>query len=216
MGNNIHLAIIEDNHDYSNELKAFFEGQDEFASVITIESLELFMDVSIAQPLDIILVDYQLPGLDGISGIPLLKKMFPKADVVILTIYADSEVVFKGLCSGAVGYLLKDEDIMELKKQLLQIRSGGSFMSAAIARKVFNHFGRNIQEMDNALTPREWEVVECLAEGLLYKEIAAKLSISFHTVQEFIKRIYRKLEVNDKVQLIKKIRSNRPFFGDKW
>jgi DNA-binding NarL/FixJ family response regulator len=122
----------------------------------------------------------------------------------MLTAYEDSERIFKALCAGAVSYLTKRADLPTIREAILTVNKGGSYMSPGIARKVVNHFTPKKVVKTDTLTPRQEQVVEGLVDGLSYKMIADKYLISVETVRDHIKKIYKKLQVNSKAEVIRK------------
>jgi DNA-binding NarL/FixJ family response regulator len=154
----------------------------------------------------LILSDIGLPGRSGIEGLPLIKAQLPEAQVVMLSVYTEAERVYQALCAGAVGYLLKDTPLAQLKEHLLQVAAGGSPMSPGVARHVVQAFQRLAQRPaptpSEPLTPRELEIVRGIEDGLSYKLIAARLHISLDTVRNHIRNVYRKLQVNSKGELL--------------
>ncbi len=205
------LALIEDEAPIREGLSEYFGGQPEFACVLTAASIEEFLArlPTVAVPPELILCDIGLPGLSGIEGLPLIKARLPAAEVLMLSVYADAKRVFDALCAGAVGYLLKNTPLGQLKEHLLQVAAGGSPMSPAVARHVIASF-RAVQTPAPApatasgekLTPRELEIVRGIEDGLNYKLIAERLFISPETVRNHIRHVYRKLEVNSKGELL--------------
>jgi DNA-binding NarL/FixJ family response regulator len=198
----IHIAIIEDDVLVRNNLAVFFGQQKDFACDIVAESVTDFFDKagSVSQ-LDIILSDIGLPEINGIDAIPLLKKKYANASVVMLSVYIDSDRIFKALCAGAVGYLQKDTPLEEIYESLKVILKGGSVMSPAIARKVVEYFAPK-RTYNEPLTAKEQQVITAMVDGLSYKMIADRLGISLETVRQHIKNIYRKLQVNSKAEVI--------------
>jgi DNA-binding NarL/FixJ family response regulator len=146
---------------------------------------------------DIVLLDVGLPGMSGLDGIGLLKERAPAAQVVILTVFDDDEKIYRAICAGASGYLLKGAGMDELAAALGQIMRGGAPMTPRVARRVLEMFSRLAprETAAPALSPRERQVVEGMAEGLTNKEIAAKLGLSTHTTDGYTRSIYEKLHV---------------------
>ena len=198
------LAIVEDIADIRNNLADYFNGQDEIASVMAVDSMEAFfesLDESCIP--DVVLSDIGLPGMNGIDGIKKIKEGYPDTDIIMLSVFNNSERIFKSICAGATGYALKDTPLPELKKAILDVRAGGSYMTPSIARKVMEHFMPK-KSADELLTPKERQIVIAMTEGLSYKLIANRLSISIDGVRFHIKNIYRKLQVNSKAEVIGK------------
>jgi DNA-binding NarL/FixJ family response regulator len=153
---------------------------------------------------DVVLMDIRLPGMSGIECVVKLKEKFPQMDVLILTMYEESDLIFESLRAGATGYLLKNMPPAELVAAVVQARMGGSPLSMRIARKIVGHF-REIKKSDSekeTLTRRENEILSLLAKGALYKEIADQLQISINTVRVHIQNVYEKLHVHSRSQAI--------------
>lgn len=152
------------------------------------------------------MVDINLPGISGVECIRRLKPIMPETQFVILTVYEDANHIFSALAAGATGYLLKRARREELIAALKDVHAGGSPMSSNIARQVVKSFyqGRPLAHCPADLSAREREVLELLASGYLYKEIAEALGISVPTVNTYIRRIYEKLHVRSRAQAVAK------------
>ncbi|MDO7851981.1 response regulator transcription factor [Hymenobacter convexus] len=207
------LAIIEDQAAIRDTLHEYLCAQPEFRCVLMAESVEAFLrDLpTAAVPPQLILSDIGLPGLTGIEGIPLIQAQLPGAQVLILSVYADAERVFEALRAGAVGYLLKNTPLAQLKENLLQVAAGGSPMSPGVARFVVQAFRHQPVApaafpletlLPEPLTARELEVVRGIEDGLSYQLIADRHFISLDTVRSHIRNVYRKLQVNSKAELM--------------
>ncbi|MBO2007759.1 response regulator transcription factor [Hymenobacter negativus] len=209
------LAIIEDQVSIRETLHEYLSAQPEFRCVLVVDSVEAFLEQlpTAAVPPQLILSDIGLPGLSGISGLPLIKQQLPQAQVLMLSVFADAERVFEALRAGAVGYLLKNTPLAQLKEHLLQVAAGGSPMSPSVARYVVQAFAQipvplppNIPLDDllpaEALTARELEIVRGIEDGLSYKLIAERHFISIDTVRNHIRAVYRKLQINSKSELM--------------
>jgi DNA-binding NarL/FixJ family response regulator len=155
---------------------------------------------------DVVLMDIDMPGLNGIEATALIKNHFPAINVLILTAYDDSVKVFAALQSGATGYLLKKTPPVKILEAITEVSNGGAPMNATIARKVLEFFSvkKNIATNEYDLSPREKEVLGCLVKGDSYKMIAANCFISMGTVQSHITNIYKKLQVNSKSEAVAK------------
>jgi len=153
---------------------------------------------------DVVLMDIRLPGMSGIECLAKLKEKLPQVDVLMLTTYEESDLIFESLRAGATGYLLKNMPPAELVNAVIQARTGGSPLSMRIARKIVRHFqGIKKPESDTeSLTKREQEILSLLAKGFLYKEIADQLQISINTVRIHIQNVYEKLHVHSRSQAI--------------
>jgi len=156
---------------------------------------------------DIVIMDIQLPGMSGIECTRQLKAKLPSVQVLMLTVFEDSDLVFKALAAGASGYLLKRSSRTEIIEAMEQVRDGGAPMTGEIARKVVESFRRPSAARHPAtqqLTPSEEQVLGLLAKGYATKEIADKLSVSLHTVRFHLKNIYGKLHVRSRTEALLK------------
>jgi len=150
---------------------------------------------------DVILLDVQLPGMDGITALSHLKGMAPGAQVVILTVFDDADKIFRAVCAGASGYILKSSSGKEIGEAIRQVIAGGAPMTPEVARKVLDTFtdkdgGKDTQGADKYdLTSRQREILRLMADGLVKKEIADGLNISVNTVSTHMQRVYEKLHV---------------------
>jgi DNA-binding NarL/FixJ family response regulator len=198
----IQIALIEDDLMVRNYLAAFFATQENLNCRIVAASVEdFFKQAETVEQLDIVLSDIGLPGKSGIEAIPEIKKRFPDVAVIILSVYIDSDRIFKALCAGAVGYLQKDTAMEEILECIHVISKGGAVMSPIIARKVVDYFAPK-RSFNELLTAKEQQVITAMVEGLSYKMIGVRLGISLETVRQHIKNIYRKLQVNSKTEVI--------------
>jgi RNA polymerase sigma factor (sigma-70 family) len=155
---------------------------------------------------EVVLMDINLPGMSGIDCVRKLKAAEPSCQIVMLTVYENTEQIFKALANGASGYLLKATPPEELLSAIQDVHRGGSPMTSHIARKVVQSFQQTpaSSKATENLSPREQEVLELLAKGFLYKEIADQLHISFETVHTYIRRIYEKLQVRSRTEAVAK------------
>ena len=162
-------------------------------------------DILLLQP-DIVIMDINLPGMNGIECIREMKTKVPHTQFMMFTVYENDEKVFEALKAGASGYLLKNTGLVQLIEALQELHNGGSPMSANIARKLVTVFREkeNSEIPVEALSKRETEILQLLSKGLLYKEIADQLSISVSTVRQHIHKIYEKLHVQNRTEAINK------------
>lgn len=154
----------------------------------------------------VVLMDINLPGLSGVEAVQRLKPLLPETQFVMLTVYEDADHIYNALAAGATGYLLKETPRQELLAALEDVHRGGSPMTSNIARKVVQSFGQARAAVPNGedLSPREQEVLDLLARGYLYKEIAERLNISIPTVNTYVRRMYEKLHVRSRAQAVAK------------
>lgn len=201
----IRVAIIEDDPDVRNALYVYLRSQPDLWCLGAYESVEDFL-AQVHDPPHVVLSDIELPGMNGIEGVGHIKKKFPDAEVMMLTVYHDSEKIFDSLRAGANGYVLKSAPLEEIRNDIVMLSRGGSPMSPQIARKVTEYFSRPAaKDVTEGLTDREREVVDALVGGLSYKLIADRLNISMETARFHIKNVYRKLQVNSKAEVISKV-----------
>jgi DNA-binding NarL/FixJ family response regulator len=155
---------------------------------------------------DVVLMDINLPGMNGVEAVRRLKPALPATQFVMLTVYEDADHIYNALSAGATGYLLKQTPREELLSALGDVHCGGSPMTSNIARKVVQAFKQASAPVPpgHELSPREQEVLELLARGYLYKEIAERLNISVPTVNTYIRRMYEKLHVRSRAQAVAK------------
>jgi DNA-binding NarL/FixJ family response regulator len=153
---------------------------------------------------EVVLMDINLPGINGVECVRKLKMVLPEVQFVMLTVYEDSDHIFQALQAGAAGYLLKQTPREQLLAAVREVHGGGSPMTANIARKVVQSFQRAplVEQPAANLSARESEVLDLLAQGYLYKEIADALSIMVPTVNTYIRRIYEKLQVRSRAQAV--------------
>jgi DNA-binding NarL/FixJ family response regulator len=148
---------------------------------------------------DIILMDIELPGMNGIDGVQKVKAISPETRVVMLTVFDENDMIFKAICAGASGYLLKSESTDRIIAALQEVLNGGAPMNAQIAAKIVEMFSRLAAPKGNyGLTAREREILQCLVDGLSKKQIADKLFLSFHTIDMHMRGIYTKLQVHSR------------------
>ena len=201
----IRVGIVEDDKEIRGAVKEYLDDQREFSCSLACESVELFMNqLNEETHPDIILMDIGLPGMSGIKGIKLIKEQYPDINMIVFTVYHDSDKIFQSLCAGASGYLLKNAPFSELKQAITIVHEGGASMSPQIARNVIEFFQKPKRKPDSVLTDKEQEIVMGLVDGLSYQMIADQSYISIETVRSHIKNIYKKLQVHSKAELIKK------------
>jgi len=202
----ITVSIVEDSEQVRGTLARLINRADGFRCPSQYASAEAALEGLPRDRPDVVLMDINLPGINGVECVRRLKELLPDTQVVMLTVYEDTENIFNALAAGASGYLLKRTTSAELLAAIREVRQGGSPMTTHIARKVVQSFqkaGASGQPTEN-LSPREKEVLDCLSQGFLYKEIADKLNISYETVHTYIRRIYEKLQVRTRTEAVAK------------
>lgn len=199
----ITLAIVEDLDEVREGLNQFISLNPEFKVLDTYRTAEEAVFGIPRQQPDIVIMDINLPGMNGIDCIREIKKTVPKTQFMMFTVYENDDKVFEALKAGASGYLLKNTGLLQMIEALKELHGGGSPMSASIARKLVTMFREvNQAAQVESLSPRENEILQLLAKGLLYKEIADQTSISISTVRQHIHKIYEKLHVQNRTEAI--------------
>ena len=202
----ITLAIVEDLDEVRDGLKNFISLSSDFKILDTFKTgEEAIYDLPKLKP-DIVIMDINLPGMNGIECIRQVKDKSPKTQFMMFTVYENDEKVFEALKAGASGYLLKNTGLVQLIEALKELHNGGSPMSANIARKLVTVFRdkEKVTTPIEVLSARENEILQLLAKGLLYKEIADQIAISVSTVRQHIHHIYEKLHVQNRTEAINK------------
>jgi DNA-binding NarL/FixJ family response regulator len=202
----ITVSIVEDQEPLRNTLARVLNRAEGFQCVSTHGSAEAALEELPAKKPNVVLMDINLPGINGVECTRKLKQVAPEIQILMLTVYEDTENIFAALAAGASGYLLKRTATPELLESIREVVRGGSPMTAHIARKVVQSFQKPTPAAppEADLSPREREVLEGLAQGFLYKEIAEKLGISYETVHTYIRRIYEKLQVRTRTEAVAK------------
>ncbi len=204
---NKRIVIIEDEPELRECYKLIIKSVDKYHFVNAYESCEQAFPHLIRDKPNIILMDINLSGgISGIEGTKYVKSKFPSIEVVIITVYDDSELVFEALRAGASGYITKSSNYLELLSSLDELSKGGAPMSSKIARMVINNFHSN---PNSPLSEREKDVIKLISEGKSYSQIADILFISKETSKTHIKNIYSKLEVNSKSEALEIARAKR-------
>jgi RNA polymerase sigma factor (sigma-70 family) len=202
----ITVSIVEDSDKLRETFVRVLNRTEGFRCVSQYANAEdALKDLPQAKP-DVVLMDINLPGMNGVECVRQLKKNAPEIQVMMLTVYEDTENIFDALAAGANGYMLKRTAARELLEAIKEVQRGGSPMTTHIARKVVQSFQRSAAaaaETEN-LSEREQQVLDLLSQGLIYKEIAEKLGISYETVHTYIRRIYEKLQVRTRTEAVAK------------
>lgn len=202
----ISVSIVEDSDKFRETLARVLNRSEGFSCISHYPNAEEALKALPVDKPEVVLMDINLPGINGVECVRQLKQLMPSIQVMMLTVYEDTENIFNALAAGATGYMLKRTSRDELLEAIREVHRGGSPMNTPIARKVVQSFQRAVPAAPatEALSPREQEVLDCLAQGFLYKEIAEKLSISYETVHTYIRRIYEKLQVRTRTEAVAK------------
>lgn len=207
---NLKICIAEDNYFLG---KAIEEKLSFFSDLIhkftAVNGAELIGKLEENHNVDIILMDIQMPVMDGIKATEIIKRKYPHIKIIILTVLDDDAYVFKAIKAGANGYLLKEVDAEKLFNSILEVKNGGAPMSPSIALKTLNLLrnpsvieNKNVDSEEIKLSKRETEVLEQLSKGLKYNDIAENLFISPSTIRKHIENIYKKLHVHNKMEAV--------------
>jgi len=202
----ITVSIVEDNDQLRGTLARVIGRAEGFECISHYGNAEeALKDLPNVRP-EVVLMDINLPGMNGVECVRQLKQLLPQTQVMMLTVYEDTENIFKALAAGASGYMLKRTPREELLEAIREVHRGGSPMTTHIARKVVQSFQKvpTTPEATENLSPREAEVLDLLSQGLIYKEISDKLGISYETVHTYIRRIYEKLQVRTRTEAVAK------------
>jgi DNA-binding NarL/FixJ family response regulator len=202
----INVSIVEDSDKFRETLARVLNRAEGFRCISHYPNAEEALKALPNDKPEVVLMDINLPGMNGVECVRQLKLLIPTIQVMMLTVYEDTENIFNALAAGATGYMLKRTSRDELLEAIKEVHRGGSPMTTHIARKVVLSFQRAAPAASPTenLSPREQEVLDCLAKGFLYKEIAEKLSISSETVHTYIRRIYEKLQVRTRTEAVAK------------
>jgi DNA-binding NarL/FixJ family response regulator len=200
------LWIVEDHAAFRRTLVRVLNVETDLKCTRDFDSCEKLLAALVKPDVpDLILLDVGLPGMSGIDGIRLIKERAPKALVVILTVFEDDDKVFQAICAGAAGYLLKTSSGADITQAVRDALAGGSPMNPRIARRVLEMFSKLApKQNDYGLSEREKEILQLMTTGLIKKEIADKLTLSVHTVDTYLRRIYEKLAVNTRTGAVAK------------
>lgn len=205
----IKVAIAEDVDDIRNGLQLIISGTEGYeCGCVCRNGTEAINELPAYKP-DVVLMDINMPGLNGVEAVRRLKPRMPSTQFIMCTVYEEDEHVFDSLKAGATGYILKKTPPAKLLEAIAEVYNGGSPMSSTIARKVMSSFSENkIKQPVDDLSEREKEILSLLARGLQYKGIAGELSLSVETIRTHIRNIYEKLQVHNKAEAIRKAYRN--------
>ncbi|MFZ4784201.1 MAG: response regulator [Flavobacteriales bacterium] len=203
----IHVIIVEDDEPTRQGLVEILSHESEIVILADFASVEDALKSDYWTKCDILLTDIGLPGKSGIDLIRMMNEEKPNVQSVVLTVFEDDEHVFDALRAGANGYLLKTARASAVVNALLEVADGGSPMTGTIARKVLSSFKEKDELHSDDLTDRENQILRKLADGLRYKEIADDFGVSTETIRTHIRNIYRKLQVQSKIEAINKLRN---------
>jgi DNA-binding NarL/FixJ family response regulator len=203
LNNVIKVSIVEDDVRVRDSLSQLIELSDGFHCISQFSTAEMALASLPAAAPDVVVMDINLPGMDGVECVRKLKQLLPRCQILMLTVYDQTDKIFNALAAGANGYLLKQTAPVELLASIRDVHNGGSPMSSHIARKVVQSFQTPARGAGcENLTAREQEVLDYLTKGYMYKEIASLLHISFDTVHTHTRHIYEKLHIRSRTELM--------------
>jgi DNA-binding NarL/FixJ family response regulator len=194
----IRVAVYDDNKSRRESLQAFISLSPDMEHAGSFENCAtILLDVAATNP-DIILMDIEMPGGNGIDGVSVVKQKYPQIKIIMQTAFDDDDKVFAALQAGAEGYILKTASVTQIAQSIDEVIKGGAAMTPSIALKVMRYFGQqqNVASPAYNLSPKESEVLKHLATGLSYKMIADQMALSYFTVNNHVKKIYEKLQVH--------------------
>jgi DNA-binding NarL/FixJ family response regulator len=208
----IRVIAFDDNKDLREMFRILVDTQPDMICVAVHPDLSQMMrDIEAAQP-DVIVMDIQMPGMDGIEGVRAIRARYPDARILMQTVFEAEDKVFDAICAGASGYILKTASAQDMMQAIRDVHAGGAPMTPAIAMKVLSRFRANetvpVAE-DYRLSEREKGVLTLLVKGHSYKMIAEELGISYHTVDSHMRKIYDKLHVHSNAEAVSKAVSKR-------
>jgi DNA-binding NarL/FixJ family response regulator len=209
----VSVWLIEDNHTFRNTVARALSRVEGLECSQHFANAEDAIDAMLGGGVpDVILLDVELPGQNGIEAVQKIKSLSPSTRVVMLTVFDDHEKVFRAICAGASGYLLKTSPVERIVQSIHEALSGGAPMTPRVASAVLQMFSKMAQpKQDYGLTQREQKILELMTTGLLKKEIADSLSLSYHTVDTHLRNIYTKLHVHNRSGAVGKAIKERLF-----
>lgn len=201
----IRVLLFEDNYHLRESLYFLIGAEPDMECVGALgDCLQCTEKIAESRP-DVVLMDIELPGMNGIEAVASIRKEFPEVRVLMQTIFQDDTSIFNAMCAGASGYLLKSADSQAYLQAIRDVHQGGAPMSGPVARRVLEMFQQNVKaplREDYALTQKEREVLASLVEGKSFKMIADSLGISYETVRSHMKNIYSKLHVHSNTEAV--------------
>jgi DNA-binding NarL/FixJ family response regulator len=209
----INVWLIEDNHSFRNTIARVLNKVPGLSCAHTFSNSEDALDALANGALpDVALVDVELPGMNGILAVRRMKSMSPATRIIMLTVFDDDDKIFKAVCAGASGYLLKTAPVESIVESIRDVYKGGAPMTPRVARSVLDMFSKLMApQHDYGLTSRERNILELMTQGLIKKEIADQLSLSYHTVDTHLRNIYAKLHVHTRSGAVAKALKERLF-----
>lgn len=202
----ISVSIVDDEKELCESIARFVNGSQGFRCSATYRSGEEALKHLPVEKPDVVLMDINMAGMNGVECVRRLKGLVPEMKIMMLTVYEDTDQIFRALSAGASGYMLKRSTPAKLLEAIRELNEGGSPMSSSIARKVVASFQKTDQTSEEKayLSPRERTVLESMAKGLTYRQTAEQLGISIDTIRTHVRRIYEKLHVQSSTEAVAK------------
>jgi DNA-binding NarL/FixJ family response regulator len=201
----VKVALCEDNDIFRESLKQFIQDSPGYSVTATCNNATDIVELLKDNLPDVVLMDIDMPGINGIKATSMVKAAYPNINVLILTVYDDDQKIFDAILSGATGYILKKTPPQKILEAISEVQDGGASMNASIVKKVLSFFKQNTLVSDEyALSHREMDILKCLVNGDSYKMIADNCKISIGTVRTHITSIYKKLHINSKSEAVAK------------
>lgn len=207
MSETIHVWLIEDHKTYGERLARALNRVEGLACAQRFTACEDAFTALTTEPApQVLLLDVGLPGMNGIDGIARLRQLAPQTAIVILTVFEEDDKIFRAICAGAAGYLLKTSSTEDIAAAIRSAAAGGSPINPTIARRVLEMFSKAnaASQKDYGLTPREMDILKLLVTGSTIKDAAARLGIGYYTADEYIRSVYVKLQVRSRGSAIAK------------
>ncbi|MCB0668529.1 MAG: response regulator transcription factor [Saprospiraceae bacterium] len=198
------IILFDDNQNLRESIRVLLDSEPDLEVTGDYGSAENIVEIINTVPAQVIIMDIDMPGINGIEAVRLVKALKPSLEIIMLTVFEDEERLYASICAGASGYLLKMQSLVKLPQSIREVKAGGAPMSPGIARKMIGHFQSN-PEIEYRLSEREKEILQWLVKGYSYKMIAANTSISIETVKTHLKNVYKKLHVNCATEAVAKV-----------